>query len=228
MADFVGLVPDEKDMTKVVKILDYLGQSTLPSGVLWDLDGTTIDTFDPWITKTAEVVRAHGGCWTSADAQAIFGSSGEVYTAHMAKCVKAGTGKEIDARPLFREIVEYMEREIYPHPRLMAGAREVMEFFQTLGIGNALVTASPYALAMQAMQSTGLEFSAVVTGNDDVPGKPAPDPYLLGATRLGVPIEKCWVFEDSPLGIEAGKTAGAIVFDVHDFPLEKLANLINY
>jgi len=51
-------------------------------------------------------------------------------------------------------------------------------------------------------------FDAVVCAEDYVNGKPAPDPFLVAAAKLGVPPETCLVFEDSPTGIASAKAAG--------------------
>lgn len=58
-------------------------------------------------------------------------------------------------------------------------------------------------------------FDVIVSGLDDCAhNKPAPDPYLLAAARLGVPIEGCWVAEDSPTGLRSALAAGARVWRV--------------
>ena len=59
-------------------------------------------------------------------------------------------------------------------------------------------------------------FQVVATACEAAAGKPAPDIYLLVAERLGVAPEKCAVFEDVPAGIQAGKSAGMLVFAVED------------
>jgi sugar-phosphatase len=51
----------------------------------------------------------------------------------------------------------------------------------------------------------------LITSNDITHGKPHPDPYLKGASVLGLPPEECVVVEDVPAGIRAGKAAGAKV-----------------
>ena len=54
----------------------------------------------------------------------------------------------------------------------------------------------------------------MVTGDEVSNGKPDPEPYVLAAERLGVPIASCLVIEDSPAGIDAGRAAGATVWAV--------------
>ena len=59
-------------------------------------------------------------------------------------------------------------------------------------------------------------FDAVVTGEQVVKGKPAPDIFLLAAERLGLPPSECVVFEDAPSGILAAKAAGCLPVMVPD------------
>jgi sugar-phosphatase len=73
----------------------------------------------------------------------------------------------------------------------------------------AVVTSGGRAIATARMASAGLvPADVLVTGEDVERGKPFPDPYLLAAQRLGVPPQRCAVFEDAPAGIEAARAAG--------------------
>ncbi|KQQ80783.1 HAD family hydrolase [Aureimonas sp. Leaf324] len=75
-----------------------------------------------------------------------------------------------------------------------------------------IVTSAPRALAEKRLAVAGLPVPPLmVTGEDVVNGKPAPDCFLLGARKLGLAIEDCLVFEDAPAGIRAGEAAGAAV-----------------
>jgi sugar-phosphatase len=73
----------------------------------------------------------------------------------------------------------------------------------------AVVTSGSAELAAARMRRAELPIPATLVTADDVRrGKPAPDPYLLGATRLGVAAERCVAVEDAPAGIEAARAAG--------------------
>ncbi|RMT85528.1 hypothetical protein ALP39_01070 [Pseudomonas marginalis pv. marginalis] len=79
----------------------------------------------------------------------------------------------------------------------------------------ALVTSAPKALALRRLQAAGITPPAVlVTAEDVAIGKPNPACYVLGAQRLGVPVQDCLVFEDATVGIRAGEAAGADVLVV--------------
>ena len=103
----------------------------------------------------------------------------------------------------------------------IAGA---VEFLQGLPTDQwALVTSAPKALAMRRLQAAGIAVPAVmVTAEDVASGKPDPACYVLGAQRLGVPVQDCLVFEDAAVGIRAGEAAGAgivVVTATHQVPM---------
>jgi sugar-phosphatase len=76
----------------------------------------------------------------------------------------------------------------------------------------AIVTSAPRALAEVRLHAVNLPIPAVMITAEDVQrGKPDPQGFLLGAQRLGVRIDECLVFEDSPAGVAAAKAAGADV-----------------
>jgi len=82
----------------------------------------------------------------------------------------------------------------------------------------AVVTSALRPLAERRMTAAGLTIPEVIVAAEDVTrGKPAPDGFRFAAERLGVPVEDCLVFEDSPAGIEAGKAAGASVIAITGF-----------
>jgi sugar-phosphatase len=87
----------------------------------------------------------------------------------------------------------------------------------------AVVTSAPRALALRRMEAAGLSLPPLLVSAEDVSqGKPAPDPYLLAAQLLGVPIAACMVFEDAAAGIRSAEAAGArvtVVTASHSHPM---------
>jgi mannitol-1-/sugar-/sorbitol-6-phosphatase len=104
-----------------------------------------------------------------------------------------------------------------------------VELLQSLpdGLWTICTSANPN-LAKARIQAAGLPMpKALVTAADVQNGKPAPDPYLLGAKRLGFDASECIVFEDAPAGITAGISAGAgFVVGVGELALETPADLV--
>ncbi|TFY86534.1 HAD family hydrolase [Pseudomonas kairouanensis] len=87
----------------------------------------------------------------------------------------------------------------------------------------ALVTSAPRELALRRLNAAGIAPPAVmVTAEDVAIGKPNPACYVLGAQRLGVPVQECLVFEDAIVGIRAAEAAGAdvmVVSSTHHAPM---------
>jgi sugar-phosphatase len=78
-----------------------------------------------------------------------------------------------------------------------------------------IVTSGGAALARARLAAVGLPVPAqMVTADDVAQGKPAPEPYLLGAQRLGIAPERLLVVEDAPAGIQAGRSAGIRVLGI--------------
>jgi mannitol-1-/sugar-/sorbitol-6-phosphatase len=72
-----------------------------------------------------------------------------------------------------------------------------------------IVTSGKRVVAEARLRAAGVTLPAVmVTADDVVRGKPDPEPYLLGAARLGVEPERCLVVEDAPAGLASGRAAG--------------------
>lgn len=88
----------------------------------------------------------------------------------------------------------------------------------------AIVTSATRDLALRRIEVAGLPMPKVVVTSEDVTrGKPNPDPFLLGAEKLGFKASDCVVFEDAPAGIRAGEASGAavvVITHTHTHPLE--------
>ncbi|WP_300047550.1 HAD family phosphatase [Trueperella sp.] len=196
--------------------LEFLGLSQLPAAVLWDMDGTIVDTESAWGELSETVIREAGGIWESEDTEFILGASTADHANRLADAVARAGLERPESMEIFGELTRLMATRAYPFVRLLPGVRELLWAFRDAGVPQALVTATPKDLVDIALESLGeMYFNAVVTGSDEVPGKPAPDPYLLGAKRLGVNAEDALIFEDSRAGLEAARASGAVVVDVN-------------
>ena len=81
----------------------------------------------------------------------------------------------------------------------------------------AVVTSASKRLAALRLRAAGLPMpETLVAAEDVIRGKPHPDGFLKAATMLGVPINECLIFEDSPAGVAAAKATGAHVVIVGD------------
>jgi sugar-phosphatase len=118
----------------------------------------------------------------------------------------ASTDAEVD---FWAKKIDQLEVEDTEGIFLLPGARELFAFLDEAGIEWMVVTSCTRALGTRRAHAVGLELPAKSVFFDDVKqGKPFPEPYLLGLSRLNLPAEKVVVLEDAPSGITSGKAAG--------------------
>lgn len=188
-----------------------MSSASLPAAVLWDMDGTLVDTEPYWIDAEFEIVEMHGGTWSHDHAKALVGSdlldSGAYIREHGG----------VDRSPA--EIVEMLLDRVVARVRAEVpwrpGARELLGSVRAAGVDTALVTMSWRRFAEEVVTClpTG-SFTVSVTGDEVARGKPHPEPYLLAAERLGVRPEQCVAIEDSPTGVRSALAAGCHVIGV--------------
>jgi len=177
----------------------------LPAAVLWDMDGTLIDSEPYWIATETELVEAHGGTWTHEDAVQLIGSE-LTYTARVFQehGVALSTTEIVDF--LIERMTEEMRREVPWQP----GARELLQALAEAGVPCALVTMSYRSLAEPVAElAPSGALRVVVPGDEVTHGKPHPEPYLTAARKLGVDIRDCVAVEDSPSGLRSAMSSGA-------------------
>ena len=98
------------------------------------------------------------------------------------------------------------------------GIIDLLDWLVARGIPRAVATSTRRPLAMRKLAAAGLlpYFDAVATSSDVAAQKPAPDVYLLAASKLGVAPARCLVLEDSPTGVRAALAAGMTPVQVPD------------
>jgi sugar-phosphatase len=171
--------------------------------VLFDMDGTLISSIASversWTTLAAEFA-------IPAELIAGFGFHG-VPARDIIERLLADRGAEVRARALAR-IVE-LEVTDTADIAVLPGAGEALAALAE-GSRSAIVTSCDARLAAARLAASGLPAPALVVTADDVTrGKPDPEPYVLGARRLGVDPARCLVVEDAPAGLTSGREAGA-------------------
>ncbi len=179
--------------------------SRLPAAVLWDMDGTLVDTEPYWLAAETELVRAWGGQWSIEDGLQLVGSS-------LTNSSRVIASRGVDLEPdeiielLTDRVMERLEVEIPWRP----GSREMLESVHAAGIPMALVTMSIRRMADSIAVAAGFPaFGAVIAGDEVLNGKPHPEGYLRAATALRVEISDCLVIEDSEFGVAAAVASGA-------------------
>ena len=174
------------------------------SAVLFDLDGVLIDSEPAVIRAWTAWAERHG----LDPARVLDEIHGRRAGDSIRVLAPAGVDVDAEAAWLERREVEDTEGVV-----AMAGARELLD--GGAAWSRAVVTSGTYAIATARLRAAGLTPPPVlVTAGDVARGKPAPDPYLAGAERLGVEPGRCVVVEDAPAGVSAGKAAGMTVLAV--------------
>ncbi len=178
---------------------------TTPAAVLWDLDGTLVNTEPYWMTAETELVAEHGLTWTYQDGLNLVGrpllESARLIAAHGVPLAP----EEIVAR-LVARLVEHLRDAVPWQP----GARELLAALRDAQIPCALVTMSYRVLAEAIVEASPPgTFQVVVCGDEVTHGKPHPEPYLRAAEQLGVDIAACVAVEDSRPGIASALASGA-------------------
>ena len=183
----------------------------MPAAVLWDMDGTLVNTEPYWISAETDLIESFGGSWTHEDALQLVGSG---LWASAAILQAAGVKLEADDiidRLTDRVLEQLVEFGIPWRP----GARELLTELKAAGVPTALVTMSISRMAHHVADRLGfVGFDAVVSGDDVANSKPHPEPYLRGAELLGVDPRDCVAIEDSVPGIASAAAAGSVVIGV--------------
>ncbi len=179
--------------------------------LLFDLDGTLIDTE---AVALASGHRAFAELGRPVSADFLHGLIGK--DQGTARQIIAAGHPGLDLIALNRRWQGLFVEGTATDLPLKPGAEAVLLALAHLPM--ALVTSSGRAEALRKLDVAGLarHFREVVTVDDVARAKPAPDPYLLAARRLGLSPGRCLVFEDSEVGAEAAHRAGCIVVQVPD------------
>jgi HAD superfamily hydrolase (TIGR01509 family) len=176
-----------------------------PAAVLWDLDGTLVDTEPYWMAEEHHLVEEHGGTWTDEQAKSLVGN--DLLTS--ARYIKEHGRLPLAPQEIVRMMLVGMVQRMRAHVPWRPGARELLEGLAAAGVPCALVTMSYTTLAEAFTQTLPAgTFGAVVTGDTVGRGKPHPEPYLRAAELLGVDPARCLAVEDSPTGVASAEAAG--------------------
>ena len=184
--------------------------------VIFDLDGTLLDTEKYYFAKWKEAMAHFGYHMTDEEAYSVRSLGMPYAPEHFKKLY----GEDFDydkvhtyRRKLTDQVLDEGPIEAKP------GAEELLKYLRKKGVRTAIATAGGVERSSSLLKRVGLYdyLDHIVSARQVAHGKPAPDVYLKAAGQLGAEPSACLVFEDVPMGILAGKNAGMRVCAVDDW-----------
>ena len=181
------------------------------AAVLWDMDGTLVDTEPHWMAAEGPLVERFGGTWSHEQALSLVGRGLED---------SARIFQQAGVRMSISEIIDHLTDEVMDGLATTGvpfrpGARSLLRDLRDAGVRTGLVTMSMRRMATTVVDLIDFEaFDVIVAGDDSSRPKPFPDPYLQACAALGVAPHETVAIEDSPTGVRSAVASGAAVIGV--------------
>ncbi|MGN5240439.1 HAD family hydrolase [Rhodococcus sp. SJ-3] len=183
--------------------------------VLWDMDGTLVDTEPYWFRAETELCAAYGIPWSDKQASALVGNALPTSAA-----VLRDAGVGLDVRAIIDMLLESVIEQVRQAVPWRPGARELLAEVRGAGIPCAMVTMSEQRLASEIVDLLPAEtFEFLVTGDMVGRGKPDPEPYRIAvenlrAIRGDLSLDRIVAIEDSLPGLASATAAGVVTIGV--------------
>jgi len=178
------------------------------SAILFDMDGTIIDSEPLWLQAEIQVMAELGCHWDEQDQINCLGGPME----RTEKYMQDRSGNVKPYGYFGQRLNEVMKLKFVKDLELIPNALELITKSKEAGLKTGLVTASGRELMNSALTRFPENSFDIAISRDDVANsKPHPEPYLMAAERLEVKIDECLVLEDSMTGVRAGLDSGAQV-----------------
>jgi HAD superfamily hydrolase (TIGR01509 family) len=191
------------------------------AAVLFDMDGTLVDSEKVWDVGLNELAARYGGALSAAARRAMVGTS----TALTMRLLHDDLGQPWRDPVEGAAWLDERVRELFALGlEWRPGARELIAAVRAAPLPAALVTNTKRSLVEVALGTLGRDtFDVVVCGDEVTSTKPHPEPYLAAAAALGVAPGACVAIEDSPAGVASARAAGCRVIAVpHDVELTEV------
>lgn len=182
--------------------------------VLFDMDGTLIDSEKLWTMALAEVATELGGALSPETRAAMVGTDLVSSVQMLLDDLRVTAEVEVVQRLLVDATAKHFATSIEWRP----GAQALIKAVRNAGLPTALVTSTHRNLTSTALETIGRgNFDVIVCGDDVTHTKPDPEPYLTALAKLHVDVARCVAIEDSPSGSASAAAAGLATLVV---PLE--------
>jgi HAD superfamily hydrolase (TIGR01509 family) len=180
--------------------------------VLWDMDGTLIDSEPLWIEQERQLMESIGAKWTSEDAIYCVGGPMARVDAYMRSKLPSSDLDKFAPLALTNQLLQRMEDRLSHDIPFTPGAFELVNEMKSANLPLALVSASSRPLMNAALKSNGSQlFDITISDNDVERSKPDPEGYVKAAASLDVDISRSLIIEDSITGMTAAIASGAFV-----------------
>lgn len=191
-----------------------MGLPGMPRGIVFDMDGLLFDSEALYRDAARDAARAVGRELPDAVFLSLIGGAWPDNRARL--LTHFGADFAVDAYQA--DWMRHYDRRAVAGPALKPGVRELLALLDGLALPRAIATSSSRETVHRNLAAHDLDgrFDVVVARGDYVSGKPAPDPFLRAAERLGVAADGCLALEDSAHGVRAASLAGTVVVMVPD------------
>ncbi len=182
--------------------------------VLFDMDGTIIDSEPYWLESEQTLAAEHNGTWTAQDGLGVVGMSLD----ESSKVLKDKANIPLETSEIVDRLTDHVQGRLAKVVPWRPGARELLQDLRKHKVKTALVTMSLHRMAQQVVDAIDFDaFDVIVAGDDVTRGKPHPEAYEKAAALLGFEPKHCIAFEDSSTGLASAEAAGTYAIGIPNF-----------